>query len=138
MAIDLKEANHNERELELMLKKKKPLAMFYAEISELPDEELIPEANFEPHINSQNLVRSEFVVSGPRSPISGKETKIKYVLFALKDEAWRVDAMTLLKKQFEKTGKWNETCERMECFLLGYSEEETDAWCSKDYLPYAP
>ena len=131
--IDLKEVSHNDRELELMLQKQKPLAMFYAEVTELPNEELIPESKFEPYLSDQTFVRSEFLVPGPESPITKSETQLKYVLFALRDEAWRIEAMALLQEQHSKTEKWNETCERMECFLLGYSEEETNAWCAKKF-----
>lgn len=46
--IDLIAANHTGRELTLMRSGKKPLAMFYAEISALPDENLIPELAFSP------------------------------------------------------------------------------------------
>jgi len=46
IVVDLKAANHTNRELELMLAGKKPLAWFYDEISVLPHEKIIPEARF--------------------------------------------------------------------------------------------
>ena len=131
--IDLVEASHNGRELELMLQGSKPLSMFYAEISELPDEALIPEESFKSCLADQSIIRAETIVDGPESPITRKPTCIKYVLFALKGEAWRIEAMLLLKEQHARTGKWNETCERMECFLLGYTEKETNAWCRSKF-----
>ena len=136
--IDLKEVSHNDRELELMLQKQKPLAMFYAEASELPNEELIPESKFEPHLSDQTFIRSELIVPGPDCPKTQTETQLKYVLFALRGEAWRIEAMALLIEQHSRTGEWNETCERMECFLLGYNEEETNAWCANKSFTYAP
>ena len=135
--IDLAAASHNGRELELMLQESKPLAMFYAEISELPDEALIPEDSFKPLLANQSVIRAEAIVQGPRSPKTGNRTNIKYVLFALRSEAWRMEAMLLLVEQHARTGEWNETCERMECFLLGYSDEETDAWCENRFSKHA-
>lgn len=131
--MDLAEVSHNDRELDLMLQGKKPLSMFYAPTSELPDEDLIPENAFKPHMQNRRIVRSETIIKGPKSPLTNEALDIKYVMFALKDEAWRLEAMLLLVEQHSKTEKWNETCERMECFLLGYSEEETDAWCEKRF-----
>jgi hypothetical protein len=107
--IDVAAANHTNRELELMLAGKKPLAMFYAEISELPDEELIPEQKFSPYVTSNRFVRSEIVFSGSFSSKLGRKMQIKYVFFALHTEAWRINAMLLLKEQHFKTNAWNVT-----------------------------
>lgn len=131
--IDLSAANHTDRELELMLDGKKPLAMFYEDLSFLPDEELIPENKFAPHVASGKIVRCETLIRGVFSPRLGRETQIKYVLFALTEEEWRINAMLLLKEQHQKTLEWNETCERIESSLLGYTEEETDAWCKRNF-----
>lgn len=130
--IDLNAANHTDRELELMLEGKKPLAMFYEDISFLPDEEFIPENKFAPYVENGQIVRRETVIKGPFSHELGREVQIKYVLFALKEEEWRINAMLLLKEQHEKTLEWNETCERVESSLLGYTEEEIDAWCKRN------
>jgi len=131
--IDLIAANHTNRELELMRAGKKPLAMFYAESSELPREDLIPEQKFAPYVTNNQFVRYEMSFPGSFNRKLGREMQIKYVLFALKEEVWRINAMLLLKKQHYKTGTWNETCERVESELLGYSEEEIDAWCIKSF-----
>ena len=131
--IDLVAANHEGRELELMLAGRKPLAMFCEELSCLPDEEFIPENRFSPYVASGQFIRDEIVVSGPFSQELGRETNIKYVLFAVKDEGWRINAMLLLKKLHAKTIAWNETCELFESTLLGYTDEEIDAWCNKKF-----
>ncbi|MBK9309035.1 MAG: hypothetical protein IPM58_18520 [Nitrospira sp.] len=131
--IDLVAANHTNRELELMLEGRKPLAMFYAELAELPDEELIPEERFAPYVSKGQFIRGETTVSGSFSEKLGRKTQIRFVFFALREEAWRVAAMKLLKEQHHKTNAWNETCERAECVLLGYTDEETDAWCKKAF-----
>jgi len=131
--IDLGEVNHANRELELMLSGRKPLAMFYEELSLLPDEEFIPEEKFAPYVASGKLVRGELIVTGPFSEKLDRETQIKYVFFSLKDEAWRIKAMSLLKEQWYKSNQWNETCERYESALLGYTDEEIDAWCKRSF-----
>jgi hypothetical protein len=131
--IDLEAVNHANRELELMLVGRKPLAVFSEELSFLPDEELIPEEAFSRYVASGKFVRGEAVIPGPYSQKPGRETKLKNVLFALKEEEWRINAMLLLLEQHAKTMVWNETCERIECALLGYTDEETDAWCKKAF-----
>jgi hypothetical protein len=128
--IDLKASNHTGRELALMLAGKKPLAMFYAEVSELPWEELIPEEAFSPYVQEGRFVRVETDYPGGYVEALGREARFRYVFFALAEEAWRIRAMMLLKQSFQESNcRWNEALERMECSLLGYSKEETDAWC---------
>ena len=120
-----------------MLEGKKPLAMFYEEVSLLPSEEYIPEAKFAEYVHNGDFVRAETIVAGPYSEKLGRETEIKYVLFALSSDAWRMQAMILLLEQWAISNKWNETCERVKSSLLGYTDEEIDAWCKKDF-PDAP
>jgi hypothetical protein len=111
-----------------MLEGKKPLAMFYAEISELPNEDLIPEEAFGVHVASGRFVRGETTVEAAYHPKLERNVLVRYVFFALKDEAWRINAIRLLLKESAKSG-WNETCERMEGSLLGYTDKENDAHC---------
>ena len=135
--IDLAAVNHTNRELELMLAGRKPLAIFFEEMSLLPDEEIIPEKRFLPYVANGTFTRGETVVSGPFSHKLNRNTQIKIVLFARAEEDWRINAMILLKQQHAKTMVWNETCERIESALLGYSEEEIDAWCQKSFAKQA-
>jgi len=132
--IDLIAANHTGRELDLMLEGTKPLSMFYGEISELPDEEIIPELKFSPYLNRGLFVRGEVEVEAAFHPQWNRKVKTKYVFFALAKEAWRIPAIILLKKSQSKTWEWNETLERMESSLLGYTDEEIDAWCASNSL----
>ena len=120
---------HTGRELELMLAKKKPLARFYDIESCLPNEDIVPEIQFSPHIKSGVLVRDEFELISGVSTADGVRHKIINVLFALPSEAWRMNAMRMLITQHNLTGQWNETCERIEGKLLGYTEEENETWC---------
>jgi hypothetical protein len=128
--------NHTGRELPLMLESKKPLAMFYAEVSELPNDGLIPEQDFAPHVASGLFIRGETTVEAKYHLKLQRNVRIKYVFFALKAEDWRIEAMKLLLKESGKTG-WNETCERIEGSLLGYTDEENDAHC-KSRFPTDP
>jgi hypothetical protein len=51
------------------------------------------------------------------------------VFFALEEEAWRIPAFILAYKVRKKMGCHTEEIERIESSLLGYAEEEIDAWC---------
>lgn len=126
--MDLKAANHAGRELDLMLAGRKPLAMFYAFTDELPHEELIPEDSFAPYVESGNFVRSEAVFEDVH-PTTGHPLQLKYVFFTSKGEEWRIPAMKLVVATFRRISRADEGLERMECTLLGYTEDETEAWC---------
>lgn len=131
----MKYSNHTGRELELMLAGTKPLAKFYAEISELPEESFIPEEAFAAHVESGRFVRREMIVEGPFVESLGRPAKLKYVFFALATQAWRIDAMIVLQESFRKSNCWwNEALERIEGTLLGYTDEENDAWCKSSKL----
>lgn len=128
--IDLEAANHTNRELELMLAGRKPLAMFYDEVSVLPHEDIIPEERFSPHVVRGLLVRGEETYTGRFHAPLNRNEKIKYVFFALAEEAWRIPAISLLLRIRYQTGNWqSEEFERMEACLLGYTDEEVNAWC---------
>lgn len=121
--------SHTGRELDLMLSGKKPLAVFCAEASGLPWEELIPEEAFAPYVQSGRLLRQDIEVSSTTS--AGARTVLRYVLYALPGEEARLRVMRALKLALHSGGGWNETCERVEGALLGYSDEENDAHCAR-------
>ena len=123
---ELSGTSHTGRELALMLEGIKPLAVFCAEVGELPDEDLIPEQRFSPYVSSGQFVQGEMIDEGQYHRNLKRNVRLKYVFFALKAEAWRIEAMKLLKRESGKSG-WSETCERMEGSLLGYTDEENDA-----------
>ena len=128
--VDLITANHTGRELALMLSGKKPLAMFYAERAELPNEVLIPEQAFAAHVMTEKIVRAEITLESGYSALLGRNAQIRYVFFALAPQAWRIDAMSLLRESFAKSRcPWNEALERIEGTLLGYSDEEITTRC---------
>jgi len=131
--IDLAAANHTNRELELMLCGKKPLAVFYDYTIHLPDEEIIPEHRFKAYVEEGRFIRGEHTFDLGYDEKLGIEAKLKYVFFAISSEAWRIPAFILLKSVFLKTGRNPEELERMESRLLGYTEAEVDAWCDRMY-----
>lgn len=119
-----------------MLSGKKPLAVFCAEANELPWEELIPEEAFTPHVESGRVLRHDFEVRSTTS--SGASINLRYVLFALPGEEARFQIMCTLMRAFHSGSGWNETCERVEGTLLGYSDEENDAHCARNFTRVAP
>jgi hypothetical protein len=135
--VDLDAANHTNRELELMTAGTKPLAMFYAEVSELPDERLVPERKFAQLVTSGQFVRGEVEIPGEFHEKLQRALRFKYVFFARTGEEWRIPAMEVLLRARVKGG-WNETCERVESALLGYTEAEIDAWCEARFPGQLP
>lgn len=132
--IDLAAANHTNRELQLMLSGSKPLAMFYALVSELPDERLIPEDRFASYVAEGRFLREEVIYNEAFELASVRNSQTKYVFFAVPDEAWRIRAMLLVQHSFRKSSyRWNETLERIESALLGYTDDEIDAWCASRF-----
>lgn len=131
--IDLEAANHTNRELELMLAGTKPLAIFYDEISVLPNEEVIPEERFRPYVEAGQFVRDEKIFGGRFHPGLGREAQIKYVLFARASEAWRIPAFILVHGVSMQAPRHTEEVERIESALLGYTDEEIDAWCAHQF-----
>jgi hypothetical protein len=72
------------------------------------------------------MIKREFVCGLSQS--SG----MRYVLYALRSEEWRIDAYILLKLTAEVSG-WNQALERMEGTLLGYEEWQNNAYITMVY-----
>jgi len=109
------QASHTGKELALMLAGLKPLAAF---VELLPDDAgkgIIPETDFEPHVQSSKIVKFEYQYISTRMP--GKT--FRRVLYALPGQTWRFNSHQMLWFLAEKYG-WNEGFERVEGFLLGY------------------
>lgn len=119
-----------------MLEGRKPLAMFYALVHELPWEELIPEDAFAPHVHAGRMLRQHFDLKYTDS--AGVTEDLRYVFFALPGEEWRIQVMLVQKQALHSGAGWNETCERVEGTLLGYTPEENDAHCARVFKRAAP
>ncbi len=125
MALDLSAAGHRGRELELMLAGHKPLALFYDDADEPGG--AIPEASFEQHVAAGRFVKGELLVELP-DPERGQPSRVRYVLYALATEQWRIPAALLVLRTGMKVNALaDEGLERLLCALLGYSEDETAA-----------
>jgi hypothetical protein len=133
--LDLAAANHTGRELDLMLAGRKPLAMFYAEVGELPHEELIPERRFAPYVEAGRFVRGETTLEGAYHPRWKRNVVVTYLFYALKAEAWRIPAMIVVLNQQLKVPMPNEAMDRITGALLGYTEQEIDAYCARSRQP---
>jgi len=120
---------HEGRELELMLAGKKPLAMFHDLLladHEIP-EEIIPEEKFKPYVDTGKIIRYvEDVPTGKANDI------IRYVLFSLPDETWRIQAYLWMTKEiFSGRRPADEASEIFTGRLLGYSEEDISDFLHK-------
>ncbi|WP_269502078.1 hypothetical protein [Burkholderia sp. IMCC1007] len=119
---DLPYQVHTGRELALMLEGTKPFAAFSEEYPLSIDDSVIPEQLFDRYVADGRFLKREYVDT---EILKGYRTR--RVLYARPDEAWRIDAYILLWHMGQVTG-WNESLERMEGFLLGYEEWQTDAY----------
>jgi len=118
-----------------MLAGTKPLAMFYDDNGE-PDERSIPEQQFDAYVRSGLFVKGARVFEGAIDPRTGRPVQSRYVLYALKPEEWRVNAMFLVIETLLKLRHGpDEAIERMTSNLLGYSDEEFEtywgAYCAR-------
>lgn len=52
----------------------------------------------------------------------------QHVYYAARGEEWRIPSMQMLLRTASKAGGWNESFERMEGTLFGYSDAENDWW----------
>jgi hypothetical protein len=131
---DLPYRVHTGRELALMLAGTKPLAAFCDEYPSLHGVKVIPEKEFEPHVAAGRVVKQEDITApGPGAPTVRRPRRgIRRVLYALPQQAWRIEAYLLLWKTAEKSG-WNAGFERMEGSLLGYEDWQNDVHIERRY-----
>ena len=117
---------HEGRELELMLAGKKPLSMFYDGADE--KESVIPEDEFDPFVKNGQFAKGTEIFERALDPRTGKPYRIEYVLYALKEEEWRIRAMFLVLRTLMGMAKADEGIDRITGSLLGYSDEENDQY----------
>jgi hypothetical protein len=123
---------HTGYELALMLDGMKPFAKFSIEYPTEPGE-FADEVLFEPHVRSGLLVKR--VMDEPFAPpIRTRSGRVfegtRQVFYACRGEEWRIDAYLLLWQQL-KHGSWNETLERLDGSLLGYTDAQNDWWVAR-------
>jgi hypothetical protein len=66
---------------------------------------------------------------------TGRPCRLRYVLYCLKGEEWRLEAMFLVKKTLLKM-RADEGIDRITGALLGYSDEEIDQYVVSRTSPY--
>jgi hypothetical protein len=125
---DLPYLNHTNRELALMRAGKKPLSVFSGlEISEL--ERSIYSRLFDPLVEDGTFVRQEYQFSRSGRLVEGSRFEKNFtLLYALREETWRIPAYRMLRDSAARAGNWSNDYERLFGTLLGYSDEENDAW----------
>lgn len=116
---------HEERELELMLAGKKPLAMFN---DDLPPGMEPPEVTFDPHVRAGRFIKRELVVSG----VAGFPAGFRYYFFALPGEEWRIDRMIEINRGlFEGKVRTTPELETEIGRLLGYDEADIQVFLNR-------
>lgn len=114
---------HTGKELSLMLSGVKPLSAFSDTMNESFSS--IPESLFEPYVNKGRIIKNEF----ERPVLFSEEViKLRYVLYSLLGEEWRMDEYMKNIDYVLKFG-CNEHTEEREGVLLGYTDEQ-----NKEYL----
>ncbi|MFH1805347.1 MAG: hypothetical protein ABID63_10720 [Pseudomonadota bacterium] len=107
-----------------MLAGTKPLALFY-DVLECSDH--LPDAAFAPHVASGKIIRhAEILDAG--------DYKIRYLLFALPGEAWRIEAaMQMNRNLCAGTVTCHETDTRRMGELLGYNPADIDLFITNSF-----
>src|SRR5262245_49363302 len=92
--VELGIGPHEDRELALMLAGEKPLAMF-SEIVPI-EAGLVPDEAFEPHVAAGQIIKREVYEAVLPLTVHHPDARLRRVLYALPDEAWRIEAMLLV------------------------------------------
>jgi len=119
---------HTNRELEFMLNRGKPLAVFYDAYPPLPCEEIVPRKAFAPYVSSGKFDLRIYVEPLTEPPPSRAPwvKGIIYFLYAKRSESWRIDAYIAMLNAAARSG-WNDGFERLQGSLLGYLDWQNEA-----------
>ncbi len=113
---------HDDRELELMLAGKKPLALFYDTV---PECGVIPEREFAPHVDSGKMIKGERIFPSSEGSRTGSTPPVRVVFYALPEEVWRIDqAISLMEEVVFQRGRPHDEDDARLGRLLGYTGEE--------------
>ncbi len=113
---------HTNRELGMMLRGAKPLAVFSDGYDRFPDSMLRYLRMFDRHATLGRFVRRDYV------EVWTRDVAIHVILYATPAEEWRIDAMLDLRRHL---GDWNIERERLFGTLLGYTDEQNDIWIAR-------
>jgi hypothetical protein len=112
---------HTNRELGLMLARKKPLSYFVDGKEFFPDSVVRYLRLFDRQVAAGRLIRHDHFSDAPWALCK----TYHHILFALPDETWRIQAM--LDLVFNHS-QWTAELERKQGELLGYERWMTDYW----------
>src|SRR4051812_35543675 len=115
-----RQQNHTGKELELMRARVKPLAIFCDDADIDPADSVIPEREFDHFVGENLFEKAERVFELPVDPRTGRPRRLRYVLYSLVDENWRIRAMLVALETMMKMGRADEGIDRMMGALLGY------------------
>lgn len=122
---------HTNRELELMIAGKKPLAVFAHEPAEgFEKSDALAGQDFDRYVKSGTIfehVRTRQVEGPDRSII-----RISYYFYTLKGEEWRVEAYCMLLDMLHNKG-WCSHLEWLQGTLLGYTEDQNQYHLSRRF-----
>jgi hypothetical protein len=122
---------HTNRELGMMLRREKPLAIFSSGIEGNFGEPLGRYLQmFDRHVGTGEFVKREYVESIDIGQ-DGSHRHVHVILYALPEEAWRLDAMIELLSNLGPA--WTASDEREEGKLLGYTDAENDTWIANRF-----
>jgi hypothetical protein len=122
---------HTNRELGLMLRRTKPLAVFSDMRGHFLPVVLRYLRMFDRHAALGTFVKR---IHHEMLDEAAKKGELEVVLYALPEEAWRIDAMIALRRNLSN---WNSEHERQEGMLLGYTDEQNQIWIEKRYSAQA-
>ncbi len=110
----------------MMLRGEKPLAVFVDGYDRFPEAVQRYLACFDRHVSEGVLLKREYVV--PDGAIRGGCKGWHTIIYALPEEAWRIDAMIALRLSNQRSLDH----EREEGRLLGYEEWQNEIWLSRN------
>ena len=114
---------HTNRELGLMLRGIKPLALFNDAKDRFPDVVVRYLRMFDRHVGVGTFIRADHFAE----PTHDRAFAVHTILFAQPDESWRISAMIKLRT----SPIWSLAHERREGELLGYADWMNDFWIAR-------
>ena len=118
-----------------MLVGTKPLAMFYDDADAPPSQKIIPEKQFDKFVEREEFGKAERTFELAYDPRIGRNRRVRYVLYCLRGEEWRLEAMFLALRTRMAMGKSDEGIERIIGALLGYSNDDVGRHVAAAHAP---
>jgi hypothetical protein len=112
---------HTNRELGMMLRGEKPLAVFSDVQGSFPAVVTRYLRMFDRHVQAGRFVKREHRTT---IEVRGEKRVLLTVFYAVPAEKARIDEMLRLRQM----SPWTLECERKEGTLLGYTEKQHDMW----------